>query len=234
MGVSRPGDMGFDVVHFNLHKTFSTPHGGGGPGAGPVAVTDALEPYLPAPRGRAARRRHVRARPRPAALDRPAEGVPSATSACWCAPTPTSARWAPTGMRDVAETAVLNANYLLARPARRLRPAVRPHLHARVRALGPHAQARARRARARRREAAHGLRLPPADDLLPAARRRGADDRADRDRDEGDARSLRRRDAAIAEEAATTPELVHEAPHVTPVRRLDEVKAAKEPVLRAR
>jgi glycine dehydrogenase subunit 2 len=49
LGVSRPGDMGFDVLHLNLHKTFSTPHGGGGPGAGPVAVRSILAPYLPAP-----------------------------------------------------------------------------------------------------------------------------------------------------------------------------------------
>ncbi|MGK2907329.1 MAG: aminomethyl-transferring glycine dehydrogenase subunit GcvPB [Desulfuromonadales bacterium] len=49
MGIARPGDMGIDVMHFNLHKTFSTPHGGGGPGAGPVGVTEALIPYLPGP-----------------------------------------------------------------------------------------------------------------------------------------------------------------------------------------
>jgi glycine dehydrogenase subunit 2 len=49
MGMARPGDMGFDVVHLNLHKTFSTPHGGGGPGAGPVLVRDILEPFLPCP-----------------------------------------------------------------------------------------------------------------------------------------------------------------------------------------
>ena len=49
LGISRAGDMGFDVVHYNLHKTFSTPHGGGGPGAGPVAVTEKLAPYLPVP-----------------------------------------------------------------------------------------------------------------------------------------------------------------------------------------
>jgi glycine dehydrogenase subunit 2 len=48
-GVCRPGDMGFDIVHFNLHKTFSTPHGGGGPGAGPVGVTSRLRDYLPVP-----------------------------------------------------------------------------------------------------------------------------------------------------------------------------------------
>ncbi len=50
MGVARPGDMGFDVVHLNLHKTFSTPHGGGGPGSGPVGVKKALAPFLPNPR----------------------------------------------------------------------------------------------------------------------------------------------------------------------------------------
>ncbi len=49
LGHARPGDMGFDVVHFNLHKTFSTPHGGGGPGSGPIGVKKHLEPFLPAP-----------------------------------------------------------------------------------------------------------------------------------------------------------------------------------------
>src|SRR5918911_2835013 len=50
MGISRPGDMGFDIVHFNLHKTFTQPHGGGGPGSGPIAVSDRIEPFLPVPR----------------------------------------------------------------------------------------------------------------------------------------------------------------------------------------
>jgi glycine dehydrogenase subunit 2 len=50
MGKTRPGDMGFDIVHLNLHKTFSTPHGGGGPGAGPIGVNKKLEPFLPIPR----------------------------------------------------------------------------------------------------------------------------------------------------------------------------------------
>jgi glycine dehydrogenase subunit 2 len=49
LGFSRPGDCGFDIVHFNLHKTFSTPHGGGGPGSGPIAVTKSLAPFLPVP-----------------------------------------------------------------------------------------------------------------------------------------------------------------------------------------
>src|SRR3712207_183908 len=50
MGHTRPGDMGFDIVHFNLHKTFTQPHGGGGPGSGPIAVSDRIEPYLMVPR----------------------------------------------------------------------------------------------------------------------------------------------------------------------------------------
>lgn len=50
LGIARPGDMGFDVMHINLHKTFSTPHGGGGPGSGPVGVRQGLEPFLPTPR----------------------------------------------------------------------------------------------------------------------------------------------------------------------------------------
>ena len=49
MGRARPGDMGFDIVHYNLHKTFTQPHGGGGPGAGPIAVSDRIEPYLTKP-----------------------------------------------------------------------------------------------------------------------------------------------------------------------------------------
>ena len=60
LGVVRPGDMGFDIVHMNLHKTFATPHGGGGPGAGPVAVSQRLVEFLPGSEGVARRGRHVR------------------------------------------------------------------------------------------------------------------------------------------------------------------------------
>ena len=81
MGISRPGDMGFDIVHVNLHKSFSQPHGGGGPGAGPIAVSERIEPFLPRPQvvrregsngGRAA----LRPRLRPAQVDRPAARLP--------------------------------------------------------------------------------------------------------------------------------------------------------------
>jgi len=49
VGIVRPGDMGFDVLHYNVHKTFSTPHGGGGPGCGAIAVKEILAPFLPVP-----------------------------------------------------------------------------------------------------------------------------------------------------------------------------------------
>ena len=81
MGIARPGDMGFDIVHFNLHKTFTQPHGGGGPGAGPIAVSDRIEPFLPRPAGgRAASGDNgagpLRAGLRPAQVDRPAARLP--------------------------------------------------------------------------------------------------------------------------------------------------------------
>ena len=116
MGLSRPGDMGFDIVHFNLHKSFTQPHGGGGPGSGPIAVSDRVAPFLPVPtcpvearlRGRARdggpadgpRRRafeldHGSGRRAPSRSG--ACAASTATTAASCAPTPTSARSAPTG-----------------------------------------------------------------------------------------------------------------------------------------
>ena len=76
MGRARPGDMGFDIVHYNLHKTFTQPHGGGGPGAGPIAVSDRIEPFLPRPQVVQPRGRDVRPRLRPPAVDRPPARLP--------------------------------------------------------------------------------------------------------------------------------------------------------------
>ena len=140
--ISRPGDMGFDIVHFNLHKSFTQPHGGGGPGLGPDR---GLRPH----RARTCRTRGRRRRERRRASTSTTTGrsrsaacaASRATTACSCAPTPTSARWAPRGCRTRRETAVLNANYLLARlrelgVAEHLPLAFGELLHARVRAVG--------------------------------------------------------------------------------------------------
>ena len=113
-GISRPGDMGFDVVHINLHKTFSQPHGGGGPGGGPIAVTRGARAVPAGAGGRPPRGRDVRPRLRPAEVDRQGARRSPGRSASSSARTRTSARYGP-GLREMSEVAVLNANYLLAR-----------------------------------------------------------------------------------------------------------------------
>ena len=111
-GISRPGDMGFDVLHFNLHKTFSQPHGGGGPGAGSVAVRDILEPYLPAPvvvrDGDMYRLDHDR--PKSIGRVRGFGGPFGVFVRAYAF----IRMWGP-GLREMSETAVLNANYMLAK-----------------------------------------------------------------------------------------------------------------------
>ena len=104
LGRFKPGEAGFDVMHINIHKTFSTPHGGGGPGAGPVGVGEKLLPFLPVAAGPPRGRRHVppRAARRAAAVDRPAALASSATPACSCARSPTSG---PTAARGLARGA---------------------------------------------------------------------------------------------------------------------------------
>ena len=91
LGITRPGDFGADLMHFNPHKTFSGPHGGGGPGAGPIAVAEQLAPFLPVPDGGQGRPR-LPPRLQPARSRSAGCGASSATSACWCACTATSAR----------------------------------------------------------------------------------------------------------------------------------------------
>ena len=105
--------MGFDIVHFNLHKTFSQPHGGGGPGGGPIAVRDSLEPFLPGAGGRARRRALPLDYDRPKSIGKRARRS-AARSASSCARTRYIRAYGPQ-LREMSEAAVLNANYLLAR-----------------------------------------------------------------------------------------------------------------------
>ena len=111
-GISRPGDMGFDIVHYNLHKTFSQPHGGGGPGGGPVAVRASLEPFLPSPQ--VVRDGDVfrldRDRPRSIGRVRGFAGPFGVFVRSYA-----FIRAYGPDLRAMSETAVLNANYVLAR-----------------------------------------------------------------------------------------------------------------------
>ena len=118
MGRSRPGDMGFDIVHFNLHKTFTQPHGGGGPGSGPIAVSDRIEPFLPRPQvvevapANGAEARYDLDFDRPKSIGRLRGfqgnfGVFVRSYAYICS-------LGGDGLTEASETAVLNANYLKA------------------------------------------------------------------------------------------------------------------------
>jgi glycine dehydrogenase subunit 2 len=116
LGLTRPGDMGFDVMHFNLHKTFSTPHGGGGPGCGAVSVKPALEPYLPVPvvvregEGETATYRFDRDRPHSVGKIHSFYGAFLIALRAYAYIRTLGAA----GLRDVGENAVLNANYVRA------------------------------------------------------------------------------------------------------------------------
>jgi glycine dehydrogenase subunit 2 len=118
MGISRPGDMGFDIVHVNLHKSFSQPHGGGGPGAGPIAVSERIEPFLPRPQVVRRESENGGAPQFDLDYDRPKSigrlrgfqgnfGVFVRSYAYILS-------LGSDGLKDASETAVLNANYLLA------------------------------------------------------------------------------------------------------------------------
>ncbi len=119
MGISRPGDMGFDIVHFNLHKSFTQPHGGGGPGAGPIAVSERIEPYLPRPQvvrvagenGHAPRFDLDHDRPKSIGRLRGFQGNFGVFVRSYAYIRSLGAD----GLREASEIAVLNANYLLAR-----------------------------------------------------------------------------------------------------------------------
>ncbi len=228
-GISRPGDMGFDVVHINLHKTFSQPHGGGGPGGGPIAVTKALEPFLPVPAVVKDGDRFCLDYDRPKSIGKVRGftgpfGVFVRSYAYIRAYGPS--------LREMSEAAVLNANYLLARlkGAYDL-PFDRLCMHEFVLS-----------ARTLKRE--HGIsaldvakRLmdfgihPPtvyfplivAEALMIEPTETEPKERLDEFVDAM---------LAIADEAAADPEVVHSAPHSRPVGRLDEVKAAKRAVVR--
>ncbi len=193
VGKCRPGDLGFDIVHLNLHKTFATPHGSGGPGAGPVGVTAALEKFLPI--SLVVKREDGTFsldydRPDSIGYIAPFYGNFGVILRAYAYILSLGRE----GLIEVAENAVLNANYLMSRLARPLPGAVRRPLHARVRPFRGGATEGLRLRRERHRQGADRPRLPPADDLFPAHGQGGDDDRADGDRIARDARRLRRRD----------------------------------------
>jgi glycine dehydrogenase subunit 2 len=229
VGISRPGDMGFDIVHYNLHKTFSQPHGGGGPGGGPVAVRDSIEPFLPVPcvvrEDDAYRLDHDK----PKSIGRVRGfagpfGVFVRSYAFMRAYGP--------GLKEMSEAAVLNANYVLAclRGVYEL-PYDRHCMHEFV--LSARNLKREHGVTAldvAKRLMDYGIHPPTIYFPLVVSEALMIEptESEPKERLDGFVAAMKR----IAEEAATTPDVLREAPHGRPVRRLDEVRAAKQPVVR--
>lgn len=226
---TRPGDMGFDVVHLNLHKTFSTPHGGGGPGSGPVGVKSHLEPFLPVPVvTQTSDGSYVLDTDRPQTVGR-VRSFHGSFGVLVRAYAYILANGA-AGLREVSEAAVANANYLLAR----LREAYdvpfdQPCLHEfvlsgmRQKALGCSTMDIAKRL------IDYGYHPPTVyfPLIVKEAMMVEPTETETREGLEGLAEAL----LAIAREVETQPELLHDAPHHTPISRPDELKAAKDPIL---
>ncbi len=229
VGIARPGDLGFDVIHYNLHKTFAVPHGGGGPGSGPVAVTPELADFLPTP-----------------VVARTGEGTYTLLT-----PAKTIGRvkafygqfaalvraytyirmLGADGLREVAENAVLNANYLM-------------HHLKDVYDLPYDRTCKHEFVLSGNRQVAYGVRTldiakrlmdfgihPPTvyfPLIVPEALMIEPTETESKETLDAFIAAMRQ----IADEAEHNPDVVHSAPHHTPVGRLDEVRAAREPLLR--
>lgn len=243
LGVARPGDLGIDVMHFNLHKTFTTPHGGGGPGCGAVGAAAALEPYLPAP---LANRRSITVtdektgqqketyqyyfddnRPKTIGRCRSFHGNFGMGVRAWTYIREMGAE----GLRAAAQRAVLNANYIRAR--------LQNHFHLPYVADSLHEVVFTDK---KQKDATHTTTMDMAKRLMDYGLHpptvyfplvvQGAlmieptetETKADLDR-------LCDSFISIAREAVETPDVLKAAPHLTARRRFDEVLAARKPVL---
>jgi glycine dehydrogenase subunit 2 len=229
LGITRPGDLGFDVCHFNLHKTFTTPHGGGGPGAGPVGIKSHLEPFLPAP---------VVVKDGDAyALDWKRQKSIGKLQAFWgnfgmLVRAYTYIRtMGADGLRSVSDNAVLNANYIMKRLEADYDVSVPgPCMHECVLSA--------------RRQKKHGV---TATDIAKRLLDLGfyapstyfpliVEEALMIEPTETEAKETL--DAfcdamiQIAREAEREPAVIHDAPITTPVRRLDQTRAAREPDLK--
>ena len=240
MGRARPGDMGFDIVHYNLHKTFTQPHGGGGPGAGPIAVSDRMEPYLPAPlvvrheSGNGAGPAFDLADDRPKSIGR-LRGF-QGNYGVFVRSYAYILSLGSDGLQEASETAVLNANYLLAR----LRETAGEHLpaafdetcmHEFVLTGGPMKKALGiRTLDLAKRLLDHGFHPPTVyfPLLVDEALLIEPTETETRETLDAFAEAI----GEILAEAAEDPAVAREAPYTTPVRRLDEAGAAKRPVIR--
>src|SRR5215204_4730409 len=241
MGISRPGDMGFDIVHVNLHKSFSQPHGGGGPGAGPIAVSDRIQPFLPVPQvveidpGNGSRPVYDLDFERPKSIGRLRGfqgnfGVFVRSYAYICS-------LGGDGLREASDIAVLNANYLRARLAE---PGLGEHLPVAfdrtcmhefvVSGTGAKRNLGIKALDIAKRLLDHRVHPPTVyfPLLVDEAMLIEPTETETKETLDNFADALRQ----ILLEAKEDPEIARNAPYSTPVRRLDEGAAARKPIVR--
>jgi glycine dehydrogenase subunit 2 len=230
-GIARPGDLGFDVMHFNLHKTFATPHGGGGPGAGPVGVSARLVDFLPGPVIEAAGGASGDAR---YLLGMPKKSIGQVSTffgnfGMFVRAYAYIRRHGGEGLRANSEHAVLNANYLRVKLRETFRvPFDRINMHEFV-CHGAVESTGIRALDISKRLLDYGFH-PPTNYfplIVPEALMIEPTETESKPTLDAFVAAMQ----AIAAEARSDPALVKGAPHDTPVRRLDEVKAARSPVL---
>ncbi|HMC90035.1 MAG TPA: aminotransferase class V-fold PLP-dependent enzyme, partial [Gemmataceae bacterium] len=226
LGITRPGDFGIDMMHYNVHKTFTGPHGAGGPGAGPIAVRAPLAPYLPAPVVKKVGDRFQLDYDRPRSIGRVRSffGNVGILVRGYCYIRTLGAR----GLREVSENAVLNANYLLARVTEQYEvPYGGRCMHEFV--------ASARSLRRERKISAMDIAKRLLDFgyhaptvyfplVVPEAIMIEPTETESKETLDAFADTL----LQIKEEDA---DFLHQAPHTLAISRPDEVKAAKEPIL---
>jgi glycine dehydrogenase subunit 2 len=229
LGITRPGDLGFDVCHFNLHKTFTTPHGGGGPGAGPVGVKAHLEPFLPVPVVARRAERYTLDWRRPKSIGK-LQGFWGNLGMLVRAYTYIRTMGAG-GLRAVSEHAVLNANYILKRLEGHYDLAAPgPCMHECVLSARRQKQRGVSAMDVAKRLLDLGFYAPSTYFPLIVEEALMIEPTETESKQTLDAFC----DAMIqiAREAEENPALFQEAPRTTPVRRLDQTRAAREPRLR--
>jgi glycine dehydrogenase subunit 2 len=228
LGVARPGDLGFDLTHINLHKTFSTPHGGGGPGSGPVGVKKHLEPYLPAPLIQQTGLRYTFDYDRPQSIGRVRSfygNIPVLIKAYAYI-----LALGGNGLRAAGQQAVLNANYLLALLKKSLpAPAGDRCMHEFVLSAKPYVKKGVRTLDIAKRLLDYGVYAPTIYFPLIVEEAIMVEPTETESKQTLDA--FAETFMKILGEADTAPDLLHAAPQTTPVSRLNEVEAARKPVL---
>ncbi len=228
MGLARPGDMGFDIVHLNLHKTFSTPHGGGGPGSGPVGVKKELIPYLPRPLIAKVSDRYVLDSTGSESIGRVKSfyGNSGVILRAWVYVRMLGLA----GIKKVSEDAILNANYLMAGLKGVFPVAMNePCMHEFVLSIKDFKEQGIHSGDIGKRLLDFGIHAPTVHFPLVVEEALMIEPTETESRDTLD--HFLNVMKKIAEEIKTDPNLVKHAPHTMPITRPDEVLAARKPIL---